>query len=104
MSGLLDSAYKEPKDQPGASKSPGKESSSKGVVTVQKTSSARMKVERTVTYKTKRKFLQKFARITTESSDSSTSLAQSPKFSSGVDSSPLEAALSPRSKRKVCTV
>lgn len=101
LSGLRDSAYKESKDQPDASKTPAQDSSTKKVSTVRKTSVARMKVERTATYKTKRTLLQKLVRITSESADSSGSLTRSLKFSSAVESSPSETALSPRSKRKV---
>ncbi|PFX29002.1 protein unc-80 homolog isoform X2 [Stylophora pistillata] len=103
LSGLRDSAYKESKDQPDAGKTPGLESHTKSVSTVRKTSVVRMKVERTPTYKTKRTFLKKLARITTESSDSSGSLTRSLKFSSGMETSPIETALSPRSKRKIFT-
>lgn len=102
LSGLLDSAYKESKEPAGANKTPEQESVTKGLwTTVQKR--AIKKVERTATYKAKRMFLQKFARVTMESSDSSTSLWQSPKVPGGGSSNSLETALSPRSKRKVNT-
>lgn len=103
LSGLLDSAFKETKDQGDTSKTPGQESLTRGVWTVQKRATVRTKVERSYTYKTKRKFLQKFGRVTMESSESSTSLTQSPKVPPSVDSNSLETALSPRSKRKVST-
>ena len=102
LSGLLDSAYKESKDQADASKTPEQESVTKGLwTTVQKRTITGTKVHRTATYKAKRIFLQKFARVTTESSESSTSLSQSPKLPGGANSNSLETALSPRSKRKV---
>ena len=102
LSGLLDSAYKETKDQSDANKTPEQESLAKGAWTVvQKRVTARAKVERTATYKAKRMFLQKFARVTAESSDSSSSLSQTPKLPAGTSSNSLETALSPRSKRKV---
>lgn len=102
LSGLLDSAYKETKDQADASKTPEQESLAKGAWTVvQKRVAATAKVERTATYKAKRMFLQKFARVTAESSESSSSLSQTPKLPAGANSNSLETTLSPRSKRKV---
>jgi len=100
LSGLMDSAYKESKDQADASKTPEQESIAKGAWTVvQKRVTARAKVERTATYKAKRMFLQKFARVTAESSDSS--LSQPPKLPAVANSNSVETVLSPRSKRKV---
>lgn len=102
LSGLLDSAYKETKDQADASKIHEQESLSRGAWTVvQKRVTSRAKVERTATYKAKRMFLQKFARVTAESSESSSSLSQTPKLPPGANSNSVETVLSPRSKRKV---
>lgn len=102
LSGLMDSAYKETKDHAEVSKTPEQESSARGAWTVvQKRVSARAKVERTATYKAKRMFLQKFARITAESSESTSSLSQTPKLPAGSNSNSVETVLSPRSKRKV---
>ncbi|CAH3019143.1 unnamed protein product [Porites evermanni] len=103
LSGLLDSAFKEPKDQTDANKVPEQDTLTRGAVgKVQRKETKIAKVERTITYRTKRKFLQKFGRVTTESSDSgSTSLS---KLSSVVDSPSVEMALSPRSKRKIFTL
>ena len=99
LSGLLDSAFKETKDKTDASKTMDQDVLTRGTVTtVQRKATKATKVERTGTYKTKRKFLQKFGRVTTESSDGSSSLSKVPSF---VGSPPLETALSPRSKRKV---
>ena len=96
LSGLLDSACKETKDQTDANKTPNQEMLTKGVVgKVQRKGTKITKVERS---KTKRKFLHKFSRVTTDSSDGNTSLSKLP---SVVDSPSLEMALSPRSKRKV---
>lgn len=98
----MDSAYKETKDHAEVSKTPEQESSARGAWTVvQKRVSARAKVERTATYKAKRMFLQKFARITAESSESTSSLSQTPKLPAGSNSNSVETVLSPRSKRKV---
>lgn len=100
LSGLLDSAFKEPKDQTDANKVPEQDTLTRGAVgKVQRKETKIAKVERTITYRTKRKFLQKFSRVTTESSDSGST--SSSKLSSVVDSPSVEMALSPRSKRKV---
>ena len=102
LSGLLDSAYKGSKDQADAAKTPEQETVNKGRwTTVQKRTLGRTKVERTATYKAKRIFLQKFARVTMERSDSNASLSHNPKLPAGANSNTLETALSPRSKRKV---
>ena len=102
LSGLLDSAYKESKDQADATKTPEQESVTKGRwTTVQKRTIGRTKVERTATFKAKRIFLQKFARVTMERSDSNASLSHGSKLPAGANSNTLETALSPRSKRKV---
>lgn len=100
LSGLLDSAFKESKDQTDANKVSEQDTLTRGAVgKVQRKETKITKVERTITNRTKRKFLQKFSRVTTDSSDSgNTSLSKLP---SVVDSPSLEMALSPRSKRKV---
>ena len=99
LSGLLDSVFKETKDQTDSSKTPEQELVAKGVTgKVQRKGTKVTKVDRSITYKTKRKFLHKFSRVTTESSDGNTSLSRLP---SVVDSPSLEMTLSPRSKRKV---
>lgn len=101
----MDSAYRETKDQADVSKTSEQESIAKGAWTVvQKRVTARAKVERTATYKAKRMFLQKFARVTAESSESSSSLSQTPKSPTGANSNSVETVLSPRSKRKVILV
>ena len=99
LSGLLDSAFKESKDKPDTSKTPDQDVFIRGAVgKVQRKNTKVTKIDKTVTYKTKRKFLQKFGRVTTESSDGNSSLCKVP---SVVDSPSGEMALSPRSKRKV---
>lgn len=65
LSGLLDSAFKEPKDQTDANKVPEQDTLTRGAVgKVQRKETKIAKVERTITYRTKRKFLQKFSRVT----------------------------------------
>ena len=98
LSGLLDSAFKETKDKTDANKTVDQDVLTRGAVaTVQRKATKVTKVDRSGS-KTKRKFLQKFSRVTTESSDGSSSLSKLPSF---VDSPSLESTLSPRSKRKV---
>lgn len=97
LSGLLDSAFKETKEKTDANKSSDQDTLTKSVAgKFQRKLSKFSKAERTPTCKTKRRFLQKFSRVATESSDGNSSLSKLP---SVVDSSSL--ALSPRSKRKV---
>ena len=99
LSGLLDSAFKETKDQTDANKTLEQDTLTRRLSgKVHRKGTKVTKVERTITYRTKRKFLQKFSRVTTDSSDGSSSLSKLP---SVVDSPSLEMALSPRSKRKV---
>ena len=103
LSGLLDSAFKESREPDGnKSNEPEALGGLRGrkVLKREKTTS---KVERTATYKTKRKFLQKFARVT-ESSDgnaSSSSFGVHKMMTVAADSSSMELVLSPHSKRKV---
>ena len=95
LSGLLDSAYKETKEKTDANKSSDQDTLTRSV---HRKVSKFSKAERTPTSKTKRRFLQKFSRVATESSDGNSSVSTLP---SVVESPSLAMALSPRSKRKV---
>lgn len=99
LSGLLDSAFKETKEKTDANKSSDQDTLTRSVAEkFHRKVSKFSKAERTPTCKTKRRFLQKFSRVATESSDGNSSVST---LASVVDSPSLEMALSPRSKRKV---